>query len=69
MLRSKYVRSYLLGSLSILCGLGIGLLIAGFTDFLSPAVEEFWFLIFAFAVSIPFNKAFNMILDRLIGPA
>jgi hypothetical protein len=68
MLRSRYVRSFLLGSLSILCGLGIGLLLAGFTDFVSPEVEEFWFLIVAFAISIPFNWLFNKVLTKLIGP-
>lgn len=58
-----------MGSLSILCGLGIGLLLAGLTDFVSPEVEEFWFLIVAFLISIPIDLLLNRVLTKLIGPS
>jgi hypothetical protein len=66
-LRSKAVRSYLLGSLSILIGLGLALILALIVDW-SQATEEFWYLLVAFAISIPVNKILNAVVNRLIGP-
>jgi hypothetical protein len=66
MLRSRYVRGYLLGALSILAGMGIAWLFLLSTDW-SQGVQEFWFLILAFLISLPLNKLFHLILEKLIG--
>lgn len=66
MLRSRLVRNFLLGALSILGSLGIAWLIVINVGW-SEDTQEFWFLIIAFAISIPLKKLFDLVLEKLIG--
>jgi hypothetical protein len=66
MLRSRFVRNYLLGTLSVLGGLGIAWLVVINVGW-SEDAQEFWFLIIAFAISISLKKLFDVILEKLIG--
>lgn len=65
-MRSRFVRDYLLGALSVLGGLGIAWVIVLNVGW-SEATQEFWYLIIAFAISIPLKKLFDLILEKLIG--
>jgi hypothetical protein len=56
-----------LGSLSVLIGLGIVLVLAIFVNW-SEEAEEFWFLLLAFVIAIPINKFLEWGLNKLIGP-
>jgi len=68
MLRSRYVRSFLVNALSVAIGFGLVLIFFPRLQ-LSQDAEEFWGVIAAFLIAIPVDLLIQYILRRLIGPA
>ncbi len=67
MLRSRYIRSFLVSTLSILIGFGLVLIFLPRLG-LSQETEDFWGTIVAFVISIPIYSVVQLILRKLIGP-
>ncbi|MEX1247480.1 MAG: hypothetical protein WEA61_03270 [Anaerolineales bacterium] len=57
---------YSLGVLSVLVGMGVSFIVMRMMSW-SEAAQELWFMILAFAFSIPLDKLFHVVLYKLIG--
>ena len=67
MLRSRFIRNFLVNALSITIGFGFALIFIPRLR-LSADMEEFVGVISAFLISIPINFVIQFILRKLIGP-